>query len=123
MWGEQIADGGKRVAILVPFFTQNAVAGNDKNIYVTNINKEHGEQARDANITIADAGFADAQVMSLTVPKGDVAAKTGATLGGAEIKSDGSWKGKWTQPAPAKTGFFTLTIPAASASIARLMEN
>jgi hypothetical protein len=97
-----------------------AVLGDDKNIYVTIINKEHGTHARDAAISFpAGAGFAGIQTMSLTILNNDIAAKTGATLGGAEIKSDGSWNGQWTD-VPSAKGNPVLKIPASSASIIKM---
>ncbi len=97
------------------------VLGDDKQIYVTIINKEHGDTARDADVSlIAGAGFNHGRVMSLTAPNDDVASKTGVTLGGSVIESDGSWNGKWTDLARADAGSYTLKIPAASASIIEL---
>jgi hypothetical protein len=94
-----------------------AVLGDDKNIYLTIINKEHGVNAKDASVSLAsDSGLGDAQIVSLTNPANDVAAKTGTTLGGAEIKSDGSWNGKWTNLPQTKT----IKIPAASASVIKI---
>jgi hypothetical protein len=99
------------------------VLGDDKNIYVTIINKEHAEQAKDANVSLNIGGAStDAQAMSLTVSGGDIAAKTGTTLGGAQIKNDGSWSGKWTDLPPAKNGSLALKIPAASAVIIKLKD-
>ncbi len=99
------------------------VLGDDKNIYITIINKEHGAQAKDANVSlsIGDAS-ADIQIMSLAAPGGDIAAKIGTTLGGAQIENNGSWDGKWTDLPLAKNGPFTLKIPAASAAIIKLKD-
>jgi hypothetical protein len=93
----------------------------DKNLFVTLINREHGTNARSANITLAvPEKIARGQIIYLAAPDGDVAAKTGVTLGGAEIKDDGSWKGKWKKLKPGKGGNFTVKIPAASAAVVRL---
>ncbi|MBW8863391.1 MAG: hypothetical protein JF609_00400, partial [Verrucomicrobia bacterium] len=94
-----------------------AVMGDDKNLYLTIINKEHGAGARAAEISIAqsDADFPHRQMISLTVPGNDISATTGETLGGGEIKSDGSWNGDWSPLNEA-----TLKIPAASAAIIKL---
>ncbi|HUA65261.1 MAG TPA: hypothetical protein VME24_05400 [Alphaproteobacteria bacterium] len=98
-----------------------SVLGDDKNIYVTIINKEHGPHARaaDASVT-AGAILADPHMISLTAPDGNVAAKTGVTLGGAKIESDGSWAGTWTAVPPAKSGILNVTVPAGSATIIKL---
>ncbi|HEY1661856.1 MAG TPA: hypothetical protein VGI03_05505 [Verrucomicrobiae bacterium] len=101
-----------------------SVLGDDKYIYVTIINKEHGSAARDADVSLdAGARFDHGQIMSLTVPGNDIASKTGVTLGGAVIETNGSWNGKWTELTPAGTGSFTVKVPAASASILRLVAD
>ena len=49
------------------------------------------------NISITlGMSWGKAETMSLAVPKGDVSATSGVTLGGAEIKTDGGWEGSWT---------------------------
>ncbi|HUB87608.1 MAG TPA: hypothetical protein VMB22_06920, partial [Verrucomicrobiae bacterium] len=104
-----------------------AVLGGDKNLYLTIINKEHGTNARDAEISISQnsAGFMQGQAMFLTVSNNDVAATSGETLGGAEIKNDGSWNGKWQNLDVPLTdnldnGVFYLKIPSASAAVVKL---
>jgi hypothetical protein len=98
-----------------------SVLGDDKNVYVTIINKEHGAQARAAGVSLTvNAAVADPQVIALTAPNGDIAAKAGITLGGAGIGSDGSWKGTWTALPPAKSGILAVMVPAGSASIVKL---
>jgi hypothetical protein len=98
--------------------TAYAVLGDDKNLYLTIINKEHGENGRDAKISIAQnsAGFSSGQIISLTAPNNDVAATAGVTLGGAAIQNDGSWKGKWT---PLDSS--VVKVPAASAVVVKLL--
>jgi len=98
-----------------------SVLGDDGHLYVTIINKEHGVNARNANVSLAAAAaFDHGQIMSLTAPHGDVASKTGMSLGGAVIETDGSWNGKWAELTRDGTGSFTFEIPAASASVLRL---
>jgi hypothetical protein len=108
-----------------------AVLGDDKNTYVTIINKEHGDHARDVSVLFNGDYIAhSAQVISLTVPNNDVSAKTGTTLGGAEIKSDGSWNGKWTdsihwhilENTPSQF-LPVLKIPAGSATVVKIMQS
>ena len=96
-----------------------AVLGDDKNIYVTVINKEHGDSARVAAISFSGGSFSSVAAMPLTIPDNNIAAKSGMTLGGAEINKDGTWTGKWTDPGPANT----IKIPAGSASIIKLTQN
>ena len=98
-----------------------SVLGDDKNVYVTVINKEHGTQAKAATVSIsAGAAVADPEIMTLTAPNGDIADKNGITLGGANIESDGSWGGTWTVLPPPKSGALNVTITAGSASIIKL---
>jgi hypothetical protein len=107
-----------------------AVLGDDKNIYLTIINKEHGQTGRDAKISIVQngAGFTRGQINFLAAPNNDVAATAGEILGNAPIQNDGSWNGKWTSLDSAKAAnstdsAFFATVPAASAAIIRLMGN
>jgi hypothetical protein len=98
-----------------------SVLGDDQNVYVTIINKEHGAQGRAASVSLtAGEAVADPHIMTLTVPDGDVAAKTGVTLGGATIGSDGSWNGTWTALPSPNSGILNVTVPAGSASIIKL---
>jgi hypothetical protein len=99
-----------------------ATTAAEENIFITLINKEHGDSARAADIVL-DLGFAKAraEIIFLTAPNGDVAAKTGVTLGGAEIQDDATWNGKWTDlPKPAADGKFSLKLPAASAALVKI---
>jgi hypothetical protein len=98
-----------------------AALADKKTVYVTLINREHGAGARAANVVLAP-GFENSrgQVIFLTAPNGDVSAKTNVTLGGAEIRDDAVWKGKWTAlPKPARNGQFSLNLPAASAALVK----
>lgn len=98
-----------------------AALSGKKTICVTLINREHGSGARAANVTLAP-GFENSrgQVIFLTVPGGDVSAKTNVTLGGAEIQDNAVWKGKWTAlPKPSRNGQFSLDLPAASAALVK----
>jgi hypothetical protein len=95
----------------------HAVLGADKNIYLTLINNEHGDSAKDISVTIGQR-VARAEAVTLTAPNGDVAATSGISLGGGEIGTDGSWNGKWT---PLETrGKLVITVPAATAMVVKL---
>jgi hypothetical protein len=51
----------------------------------------------------------------------DITAVDGITIGGAGIKVDGSWKGKWSDlPAPSADGSVTIVVPATSAAVIEL---
>ena len=101
--------------------TAYAVRAEDKNVFVTLINQEHDAGARAANVNLdTTEKFMRGQIIFLTAPKGDIATKTGVTIGGSEIKDDGSWNGKWKKLKPGNDGQFTVTIPAASAAVIKL---
>jgi hypothetical protein len=89
---------------------------------ITLVNKEHGPGGRDAGVTLVpNESFAKGEVIYLAAPNGDVAATSGITLGGTEIKDDGTWEANRIQlPGPSEAGEFTVTVPAASAAIVRL---
>jgi len=91
------------------------------NLFVTIINKDHGPGARAADVTIVSQGIgARCDVIFLTAPGGDVTAKTGVTLGGASISSDGPWLGKWTALVSDKTGHCAVKVTAASAAVVKI---
>jgi hypothetical protein len=107
-------------------FTAYGILGDDKNIYVTLINKTHGTNATRLTVQIGAKEIKDwsrPEIIRLTAPDGDVAAKTGVTLGGAAITDDAGWNGKWeVQPAatPKLPSEVVVELPAASAAIVRL---
>lgn len=91
------------------------------NLFVTIINKEHGTNARGADLTIISAGIAKpAELILLTAPGGDVTAKTGVTLGGAAISGDGPWLGKWKPLESKKAGECVVKVAPASATIVKI---
>ncbi|MDR3457622.1 MAG: hypothetical protein P4N60_09265 [Verrucomicrobiae bacterium] len=94
-----------------------AVLGDDKSIYLTIINKEHGETARDAAVTL-DGSLAQAQVVFLKAPDNDIAATAGETLGGAEIRNDGTWSGGWSPLNAA-----AVKLPAATAVVIKIQRH
>jgi hypothetical protein len=101
--------------------TAYAVTAENGDLYVTLINKENGPDGHDATVLV-DAGATriTAAVQRLTSPNGDLAAKTGTTLGDAAIAADGSWTGQWTPvPASPEPGRFKVDLPACSAAVVR----
>ena len=103
--------------------TAYGVLAKDKSLSITLINKEHNAGGQGATVTLAvDKNYAHGQVMFLAAPDGDVAAESGVTLGGSEIKDDGTWQGEW-KPLTTRSGShqFNVKIPAASAAIVKLM--
>ena len=99
------------------------IAASKNDFCVTLINREHGPSARAAEIVL-NSGLAKprAEAMFLTVPDGNVAAKLGVTLGGAEIQDNASWNGKWTQLTNSpENGQIKLTLPPASAVLVKII--
>jgi hypothetical protein len=92
------------------------------NLYVTLINKEFGANGRDATVTLSLTGFSSGPVeaMYLTAAGGDVESTNGVTLGGAFITNNAPWQGKWTPLNPVTNHLFTVTVPAATASVLKL---
>jgi hypothetical protein len=91
------------------------------NLYVTIINKEHGDKAVNANVIINTAGFSkNAKVMFLLPPDGNVGATTGMTLGGSVITNSGTWEGKWKPIKLIHEGKYKVIVPASSAAIVRI---
>jgi hypothetical protein len=99
-----------------------AVLAEDGSIYVTIINKEHGPTGREASIDLAaGSAFTGGRMILVSVPDGDVAAKSGVTLGGASISNDGKWPGNWTPlSAPETSGHFRLKVPVATAAVIQI---
>jgi hypothetical protein len=107
-------------------FAAYAVLGDDQNFYMTLINKTHGLTATNLSVQIGVKGidgWTKGEIIRLLAPGGDVAAKTGVTLGGAEIADDATWGGKWDfQLVPAQKFQFALSVdlPAAGAAVVKL---
>ena len=92
-------------------------------IFITLINRSHGETAHDAEVAVVlPESYPDthAQVCILTAPDGDIAGKTGITIGGAPITSDGNWKGQWLPISPLTQHRLQVVVPAATASVIKL---
>ena len=99
-----------------------AVLGDDKALYVTIINKEHGDNGREADVTIKSNGnFSAGQTIALTSPNNDVSALDGLTIGGASIQHDGTLQEKWTPltipPAPVT---LDVKVPPSSVTLVKL---
>jgi hypothetical protein len=94
----------------------------DQTLYITVLNKEFGATGRPAKLTI-NSGLpgAHGKIISMSAPTGDITAVEGITIGGAGIKEDGSWSGKWSDlPAASAEGSVTVVVPAASAAVIEL---
>lgn len=99
-------------------FSAYAVLDEDKNIYVTLINKSHDATATNLSISLGASGtsrWSKCEILRLTAPSNDVSQKTGITLGGAEITDDAKWRGRWQSISTS-----AIDLPAASAAIVKL---
>jgi Glycosyl hydrolase family 79, N-terminal domain len=95
----------------------------DKNIFITIINKEIGSEGRgvDINFNLNDK-FKKGEGMFLTSPGNNVAATSGIKLGGAEIKDNADWDGKWVDFTLNRDGSFTFNVPVATIAIIKLVK-
>jgi hypothetical protein len=90
----------------------------ETNDFVTVINKEYGNAATPANVTIILPGKAKhAEVIYLSPPNGDVTARTGVTLGGAAVTPEGTWKAAKSESMHVADGKLSVRLPAYSAAI------
>jgi hypothetical protein len=99
-----------------------ATVSTDGLMSLTFLNRSHGTDGLEMDVEAslpASCSAKDVKVLFLTAPKGDIAAKTGLTLGGASILPDGRWNGRWT-PLKGKDGKITVSVPAASAAVVRV---
>ncbi|HVU32732.1 MAG TPA: hypothetical protein VHE61_04810 [Opitutaceae bacterium] len=98
-----------------------AVRSGDQ-LTITLINRSHDADAKEIAVTLEPGDrWHRAKVVTLRDRNGEVAARTGITLGGAPIDPHGGWDGHWSPvPAGPSDHTFSLTVPAASAAIIRL---
>jgi hypothetical protein len=97
------------------------VLRNDKTLYVTLINKEHGTSASPTAVKLQlPGGYKHAETMLLAAPGNDIGATSEITLGGASITGEGAWSGTWSK---AKMGSHdaTFVLPPSSAMIVKLI--
>ncbi|HWF20070.1 MAG TPA: glycosyl hydrolase family 79 C-terminal domain-containing protein [Verrucomicrobiae bacterium] len=96
--------------------------GDTTNLFVTVINKEYGEDARNAAVSIKTEGFASGSVEAifLQAKNGDVGATNGITLGGATMGNGSLWAGKWSSATQFVHGECRITVPAACAVIVKV---
>jgi hypothetical protein len=104
-------------------FSAYAYRDLDGSIFVTLINKSYGDHAQPASVSIQFGQNADVgswEEMDLMQQDQDVAAKTGVTLGGAAVDSQGIWQGEWKQIERSVSIPVTVQVPPASAIILHL---
>lgn len=106
--------------------TAYAILGDDKNFYVTLINKSHDATATNLSVIISAqgiTGWSKGEAIRMIVPDGDVSRQTGVTVGGAEITDTGKWEGKWNPVMVPASGLqfpIQIDLPAASAVLIKL---
>ncbi|MEY4388154.1 MAG: hypothetical protein RLY20_3437 [Verrucomicrobiota bacterium] len=118
---------GRTVALTVAAPEQNiaayAVLNPDRVLFITLINPAHGTTAKEieAQIKLDAPMSARAEAIFLTAENNDIAGGSDdVKLGGARIKSDGSWNGRWSKLARgAANNVITLKLPPASAAVVR----
>jgi hypothetical protein len=98
--------------------------GDGKDVYVTIINKTHTttHDATDASVEIHADGFASGSAEYMVLTDGDPgnAALMTATLGGASIRNDAIWQGKWTSLGGIKNGMVSVTAQSTTAVIVKI---
>jgi len=117
---------GKQLIVTHPSAT-NLVAYatlDSKTVFVTLINKSHGPTATNLDIQLkldAPIAISTAEAIFLEAKNGDIAAgSNGVTLGGAPIKEDGTWNGRWTSVKAPDNNSVTVSLPPASAAVIRM---
>ncbi len=101
-------------------FTAYAFQSDDGGESVMLLNKSYGLDARTATVSIKGASTkAHWHSIAMEQATGDISARIGVTLGGAEIDPNGAWKAKWHEVA-AGDGVLTVTVKPASAVVLRL---
>jgi hypothetical protein len=93
-----------------------ATKSDDGPIWVTVINKD---LAQSASIELAlPQGYSTAECYRLTAPSAQ--SKTGVTLAGAQVTSEGTWSPRSAEVVPVSENTAMFTLPAASAALVRL---
>ena len=94
----------------------------DDYLYVTIINKEHGQEASQAEVTISAKGIAKgkAEAMFLSARGNDAGAMTGITLGGDSITNHRPWQGKWSPVKKKSGGEYYLKVSKSTAVVVKI---
>ncbi len=107
--------------------TAYAVQDSSGELFVTVINKEHdlntpyAPAAKNAIVRISAPGMPDtASAMFLTAPGRNVLDQSGVTLGGATIRNDKPFVGKWSAIDTARAGYYVVNLPQATAAVVRI---
>jgi len=88
---------------------------------VTVINRTYGAVARTFDFTMnIPQASGSAEFITLTSPQRNVAAKTGVTIGGSGILSNGTWTGRWDALKSSTPGKNKFSVNPSSAVILRI---
>ena len=106
-------------------FDFNAYAYRDRAgiVYLTLINKSYDAHAETAAVALqlpTNVGAVNWQRMELSQKNQEVAAKTGVTLAGVAVDSQGKWAGQWQNIESAPDKKMTVQVSPASAVILRI---
>jgi len=94
---------------------------NEKDLFVTIINKEHDDGSREAKVEIDAVNISKkASIIFLTAPDNNVLAKTGITIGGSTLTNHSQWQGSWASLVPGNNGRLSVIVPQSSAAIVRI---
>jgi hypothetical protein len=96
-----------------------AVADSSGERWVTIINREIGDKAREAVVEL-DGGGTRAELATLAAPKNDATAIDGVTLGDSLIGADGAWDGRWQALRASHEGHFAFHIAPTSAAVVKI---
>jgi hypothetical protein len=98
--------------------------GTDRDLFVTILNRTHSttHDAAPAAVTIRTNGLHAGSAAYMLLTNGDPgnAATKNVTLGGALIRNDARWTGKWTPLGSFTNGEISLTVPSTSAAVVRI---
>jgi hypothetical protein len=103
-------------------FDAYAYRDRDGSIFVTLINKSYGAHAQSASVALQLSPSTNPgawQRLDLMQQDQDVAAKTGVSLGGAAIDSQGTWSGQWKKIEDGSAGNLIVPVAPAAATILR----
>lgn len=92
------------------------------NVSITLINLGHGSGASTRKFSLPMPHGKSARLARLLIPKGDVSATSGITLGGTPIAADGSWAGSWESLEPDAQACLQIALPPASAAVLQIEQ-
>lgn len=84
------------------------VAGLEKTLYVTLINREYGPEGKKADVCVETGKILEkGETITMSQESGNIAQVDGVTIGGQKFGEDGTWKGAWS---PLTTGIESKSV-------------